>query len=496
MLFNSHEFVLLFLPVAWAVHRASARFSRGAALAWLCCASVAFYAWWDVGDLALLLASVVANFGAGIALHRTRRRALLAIAVGANIALLAWFKWRIGLDGAPSGPVGLIAGIAIPLGISFFTFTQIAYLVDIARGTTRPSRFGEYLLFVSWFPHLIAGPLIRHDRVIPQFRREGAFVALPEDVARGLTLFALGLAKKVFLADEASLYAAPAFAAVSDGAALSLVEAWVALLCYSFQIYFDFSAYSDMALGLSKMFGVDLPLNFDSPYRASSPVDFWRRWHMSLSAFLRDYVYVPLGGNRGGAAGTTGNLAATFLLGGLWHGIGWNFVAWGAIHGALVAANHAWRKVRPGATAGRMGRLAGISATFLAVTLAWVPFRADSLATAASYFASLFGAHGTTLPHSWSSWAPDLPWATFGIAFEGTFRSAAYNGPNALATLAVLAAIVWLAPNACRITGIGAPRDPRHGWNPTLAWALAAAGLLAFSTLRLARPSAFLYFQF
>lgn len=496
MPFNSHEFVLLFLPVAWAVHRATARLDRGAAIAWLCCASAAFYAWWDAGDLALLIVSVAANYGAGIALSRNRGRALLAIAVGANIALLAWFKWRAGLEGAPAGPAGLATAIAIPLGISFFTFTQIAYLVDIAKGTTRPSRFAEYLLFVSWFPHLVAGPLIRHDRVIPQFRRDGAFLALPEDVARGLTLFALGLAKKVFLADEAAQYAAPAFAAVGDGVALTLVEAWVGLLCYSFQIYFDFSAYSDMALGLSKMFGIDLPLNFDSPYRATSLVDFWHRWHMSLSTFLRDYLYIPLGGSRGGAASTARNLAATFLLGGLWHGIAWTFVAWGAVHGAMLAANHAWRAARPTPVDTKARRGVGIVATFLAVTLAWVPFRAESLATAGSYFASLFGARGISLPPAWMAWAPPLPWSSLGIAFDGTFRNSAYYGPGALATLAVLAAVIWLSPNACRITGIGAPREARFGWRPSLAWALAAAALLACSTLRLTRPGAFLYFQF
>ncbi|MBL0141416.1 MAG: MBOAT family protein [Betaproteobacteria bacterium] len=506
MLFNSHEFVLVFLPLAWAIHRACARISRPATIAWLCVASLAFYAWWDVRDLAFLLASIAANFGAGMALHRSRSRALLGLAIGANIALLAWFKWHAGDAGAPNGPVGLVSGIAIPLGVSFFTFTQIAYLADVATGKTRPSRFAEYLLFVSWFPHLVAGPLLRHDRVLPQFRRKGAFGIAPEDVARGLTLFALGLAKKVFLADEVALHAAPAFSAAAAGVPLTLVEAWVALLCYSFQIYFDFSAYSDMALGLSKMFGIDLPLNFDSPYRAASLADFWRRWHMSLSSFLRDYVYVPLGGNRNGPWATGRNLFATFLLGGLWHGIAWTFVAWGVAHGALLAASHSRRAPRPSspsqsptpANAPAAGWRAApkIALTFLLVTLAWVPFRADSLATASSLFASLFGANGTTLPRSWAPWAPMIPWAELGVAFEGTFRNATFDGPRAIATLALLAPIVWLAPNACRITGLGAPAEPRWGWRPTRGWAIASGVLLAISVLRLVRPSAFLYFQF
>ncbi|MGD9954029.1 MAG: MBOAT family protein, partial [Burkholderiales bacterium] len=280
------------------------------------------------------------------------------------------------------------------------------------------------------------------------------------------------------------------------GVPLGLVEAWVALLSYSFQIYFDFSAYSDMALGLSRMFGVELPLNFDSPYRAANLVEFWRRWHMSLSAFLRDYVYIPLGGSRGGVAATSRNLGATFLLGGLWHGIGWNFLAWGAIHGTLLAFTHAWRSARPGCVAGRARRGAGVAATFLAVTLAWVPFRADGLGSAGRFFASLFGLNGVSLPRSWSARIPDLPWADFGIAFEGTFRSAIYDGPRAVVTLAILAAFVWLVPNACRITGVSAPREARLAWQPGLAWALASGTLLAASTLRLARPSAFLYFQF
>lgn len=491
MLFNSHEFVLVFLPLAWGIHQACLRLSRPAPLAWLAVSSLAFYAWWDARDLAILLASVAANFAAGHALGRSRSRLLLAVAVGANLALLAAFKWKAQVaSGVPWG------GVAIPLGISFFTFTQVAYLADVARGVTGPSRFGEYLLFVSWFPHLVAGPLLRHDRVIPQFRGERAFRVDAGDVGRGLALFALGLAKKVFLADEAALHAGPAFAAVADGVSLSFAEAWVGLLCYSFQIYFDFSAYSDMALGLSRLFGVDLPLNFDSPYRAASFVDFWRRWHMSLSAFLRDYVYVPLGGSRGGGAATARNVVATFLLGGLWHGIGWTFLAWGAVHGALVAASHAWRARSPAGPPAGWRSLAGVAVTFTGVTLAWVLFRAGSLAEAASFYASLFGLNGIGLPPAWAPWAPAVPWAALGVSFEGTFTNAVFYGPRALATVAALAAVAWFSPNACRLAGVGAPADPRFGWRPSLGWAIAVGLLLAASTLRLARPTVFLYFQF
>ena len=251
-----------------------------------------------------------------------------------------------------------------------------------------------------------------------------------------------------------------------------------------------------MALGLSKMFGVDLPLNFDSPYRAASLVDFWRRWHMSLSALPARLRLHPARRQPRRPRRDPRNLAVTLLLGGLWHGIGWTFLAWGAIHGALLAVNHAWRAARPRPPATGWRLAASVAATFLVVTLAWVPFRADTLQTAGAMFASLFGANGIALPRSWSSWAPDLPWGSLGIAFEGTFRSAAFDGPRAIATLVALSAIVWLAPNACRVTGIGAPREPRYGWKPTLGWALAAGALLALSALRLARPSVFLYYQF
>ena len=270
----------------------------------------------------------------------------LLVAIAANLALLAYYKYAIFFVANAQrliGHVGPLPEIVLPLGISFFTFTQIAFLVDAHRGLAREYSFTHYTLFVTYFPHLIAGPILHHREMMPQFDRRSTYTLDWDNVAVGLTMFIIGLFKKTVIADDMAAFASPAFDAAAGGTQLTLLEAWGAALAYTFQIYFDFSGYTDMALGASRMFGIVLPLNFRSPYKAANIIDFWRRWHITLSRFLRDYVYIPLGGNRKTVPRRYENLLLTMLVGGLWHGAGWTFVFWGALHGIYLVVNHGWR---------------------------------------------------------------------------------------------------------------------------------------------------------
>ena len=542
MLFNSYPFLLLFLPLVLAGCFALARWRQPAALAWLVLASLAFYGWWDVRYVPLLAASVAFNYCAGQAIAGRGGRAgrgaglLLAAGVAANLALLGWFKYAgffaAGLNALHDTGVRL-GDIVLPLGISFFTFTQIAYLVDMYRD---PVRYGfmPYALFVTYFPHLIAGPILHHREMMPQFAAAPALRWDAGNLAAGATLFAIGLFKKTVIADGIGPYAAPVFEHAAHGYAPSLLEAWGAALAFGLQLYFDFSAYSDMAIGLSKMFGIRLPLNFDSPYKAASIIEFWRRWHMTLSRFLREYLYIPLGGNRHGALRRYLNLFVTMLLGGLWHGAGWTFVAWGAAHGALLALNHGWRALRgrfapgPGWIAGGE-RALGAALTFVAVFAAWVLFRAENLGSAVSILRGMAGLNGFVLPPTWTAGLADLGrWAAardFGGALARRWIANHLLGldvgiPRGLTEvrgggvlvsgmqvlwIGALLGIVWCAPNARQLMqradaiiadARSALRPTALVWRPSAGWALAAALLLTGSVLSMARISEFLYFQF
>ncbi len=360
MLFNSYTFLFLFLPVALAGAFVLARYRTSFAVAWLVFASLFFYGWWSWRHVPLLVASIAFNYIAGAAIVRRGGKAggkafgILAGAVAANLAVLGYFKYAGFLVANVDAFLGTgmrVEAIVLPLGISFFTFTQIAYLVDVYRD---PVRYGvvPYALFVSYFPHLIAGPILHHREMMPQFAAPTSYRFDYSNLAAGLTIFAIGLFKKTVLADGIAPYASPVYAQAAQGYAPGMVEAWGAAVAFGLQLYFDFSAYSDMAVGLSKMLGIRMPVNFESPYKATSIVEFWRRWHMTLSRFLRDYVYVALGGNRRGTARRYANLLVTMLLGGLWHGAAWTFVLWGALHGAFLAINHGWialrRRLPPG----------------------------------------------------------------------------------------------------------------------------------------------------
>ncbi len=519
MLFNSYGFIFGFLPLVLFGFFYLGRFSPAMSSLWLASASVFFYGWWDIRYVALLLASVVFNFAAGYLIVQQRARqateppkALLAGAIVLNLMVLGYFKYAHFF----AQTIGQIAGVSLhvgdvllPLGISFFTFTQIAFLVDTYQGKVKELHFIHYALFVTYFPHLIAGPVLHHRDMMPQFAKRHVGQIHWGNMAVGMSIFVLGLAKKVLIADALADYASPVFTAAATGEAPKLFAAWVGALSYTLQLYFDFSAYSDMAVGLSLLLNVRLPMNFNSPYKATSIIDFWRRWHMTLSRFLRDYLYIPLGGSRHGNLRRYINLMLTMLLGGLWHGAGWTFVIWGGLHGGYLMINHAWRgiKHRMGLKVG--GKLATLGAgalTFLAVTVGWVFFRADRFATAISLLRGMAGMNGVSFPAFLKGIvAPFCAQQGWAVSFE--------MGTDALRASVLLMAcllLVWLAPNLWQIFHGYHPTcedlsDPpmaamriakRLQWQPTRSYALFCALLFITSVLSLTRVSEFLYFQF
>src|SRR2546423_7585115 len=393
MLFSSYTFLFQFLPATVLAFAAARRHSPRTGIMVLAGASLFFYGAWRPVYRFLLIASIAVNFALGLRMEDPlRRRAIGSLGVALNLAGLCYFKYTNfifdSLNTMPGAPLPFV-NIILPLGISFFTFQQIAYLVDVMRGAKVERDIVSYPLFVSFFPHLIAGPLVHHAEMIPQFKR-GRTGRLAVLAARGLPIFAAGLFKKVVIADNLAQFASPVFAHLDAGGGIPTSWAWLATLAYTLQIYFDFSGYSDMAIGLALLFGIRLPLNFNSPYRSLSIIDFWRRWHMTLSRFLRDYLYIPLGGSRHGPLRRHLNLMITMLLGGLWHGASWTFVVWGGLHGAYLQINHAWRHVvaksprlqRLLARYPRAAALCGWALTFSAVVVAWVCFRSASLSAA------------------------------------------------------------------------------------------------------------------
>ena len=345
--------------------------------------------------LPLLIGSVAVNWGLARLYRRHPFRYLVPLGVGLNLLVLGVFKYADFLTGMLANLLGGTHqpwGIILPLGISFFTFQQISYLVDLRRNAAPAYRFEDYVLYVTFFPQLIAGPIVRHHEIIPQYdaspHRPGGY----ERASRGLVLLICGLFKKGVVADELAVMSDLLFAKAAEGTNLGLAEAWTALGAFSMQIYFDFSGYSDMAIGLALLFGLSLPFNFEAPYRALSIRDFWRRWHMTLTRFLRDYLYIPLGGSRSGETRTLLAIAVTLLLGGLWHGAAWTFVAWGGAHALAIMINHTWRARGYQLPAGLAWVL-----TFGFVSLAWVLFRANDFAIAGQIYLSLFGGSGFSM---------------------------------------------------------------------------------------------------
>ncbi|HEY0663492.1 MAG TPA: MBOAT family protein, partial [Thiobacillaceae bacterium] len=526
MLFNSYAFLFLFLPVTLVVYFLIGRRGHEAAIAWLVLASLFFYGWWNPVYLFLLLASLAVNFVLGELLGRAAAaqrgswgRLWLALGVIANLGVLGYFKYAhfaVSSLNEFAGTGLYVEAIVLPLAISFFTFQQIAYLVDAYRGITQEYRVSHYALFVTVFPQLIAGPIVHHRDMLPQFMRSGALSPSVRNISVGLTLFMLGLFKKTVLADGVAQYSTPVFDAAEAGHALTFFEAWGGALAYTFQLYFDFSGYSDMAIGAGRMFGIVLPINFHSPYKATSMIEFWRRWHMTLSRFLRDYLYSPLGGNRGGTALRYRNLMLTMLLGGLWHGAGWTFVVWGGLHGLYLSVNHAWRHLRRGFLPGvrlpkPMAKLLAWCLTFAAVVVGWVFFRAASFDAALAMLAGMAGANGVAVPNAI---AVRLGGA-WQVLLDVGVTSYLAGGSQFIFTwlwIAALLAAVLAMPNTQQIMGRFEPAMHLHradagdelrvmaklhsalSWRPSAGWAVVTGVTASLAVLAMSRVSEFLYF--
>ncbi len=515
MLFNSYSFVFLFLPLllvlAWLIQRAG---RQQLMIPLLLLASLGFYAWWSLPYLLLLVGSIVVNYGLSRRLQDVSGtgRGWLWLGIAFNLGLLGYFKYaNFFLDQMNQG-MGLTLDnppILLPLAISFFSFQQIAFLVDCRRGQAVRGGFTRYALFVSFFPQLIAGPIVRSVEVMPQLRDLAR--TRPDwasCLAPALTLFVLGLAKKVLLADHFALYATPVFSAADSGVSVTSAEAWIGALAYTLQLYFDFSGYSDMAIALAWLFGIRLPVNFLSPYRAANITDFWRRWHITLSRFLREYLYIPLGGNRHGKVRQLGNLLITMLLGGLWHGAGWNFILWGGLHGLFLVVHRLWvhlfqgsrRNSHPGSS---MGRILAWAVTFVAVVSAWVLFRAETLDGAGLLLGAMYGQGGFSLPRDYLDMMPSLagPLAGIGIESRGEQVLWAFSKVAMVLSLGAGLIIVLACPNTARLFALveSSPTDGNAlslAWRPGVTWYLLTVILFAACLVAMTRVSEFLYFQF
>jgi D-alanyl-lipoteichoic acid acyltransferase DltB (MBOAT superfamily) len=530
MLFNSYVFIFGFLPLALIGYQIAAQLRGKVVIAWLGLISVAFYAWWRPAFVILLLGSITANYLAAVLISRNldspgRSRLWMAAAIVVNLLVLGYFKYLFPVLNFWSSALGAHAhwaDVVLPLGISFFTFTQIAYLVDLKQGTAKLQDPMSYLLFVTFFPHLIAGPILHHQEMMPQFqdpRRRGLNW---NDVAVGFSWFIMGLAKKVLVADH---FAPTVNAIYALHEPLPALLAWRAVLGYALQLYFDFSGYSDMALGLARMFSIDFPLNFSSPYKATSVIDFWQRWHITLTRYITAYVYSPvqlwvsrrrqaqgkkvsrkaLATPEGFISMTAAPMLFTMGIAGIWHGAGLQYVVFGLLHGFYLTVNHGWRTFRHARTPTPGGRpvaapleqgggarmtshITKVALTFFCVLIAQVYFRAESCGQAASVLAGMFGFHGAGL----RTGLPGESLAT--VAHQGAVMIAAFG-------------IVWLLPNTQQILArfkpalettvwdTGAP-TARLLWYPNVRWALLLSVAFISALVGLKDPSTFLYFQF
>lgn len=445
MLFNSYEFIFLFLPITFFIYFwLNKKRLTYASKAWMVAASLFFYSWWNIIYLPLILASILFNFTIGTSISRIEsvenkkglsRKALLTFGIVSNIALLAYYKYMDFFIGNVNAVVGThwdLMHIVLPLGISFFTFTQIAYLVDAYRGEVKEMDYLNYTLFVTFFPHLLAGPILHHKEMMPQFDSLKGKVINYRNISAGLFLFSIGLFKKVVIADTFAQWANAGFTTENT---LNLFEAWATSLSYTFQLYFDFSGYTDMALAVALLFNIRLPINFNSPYKALNIQDFWRRWHITLSRFLRDYIYIPLGGNRNGEFRTYANLFTVFLVGGLWHGASWMFVIWGAMHGFAIVLHRAWQQMGK-----KMNTLLAWFITFNFINVTWIFFRAKDWEDAKNVLFGMIGLNGVMLPEKYAGKLTFLQ--EFGITFGGVFGD--INGKAQTIVYIVLAFIIAL----------------------------------------------------
>jgi alginate O-acetyltransferase complex protein AlgI len=477
MLFNSPEFLLVFLPIALAIFfGTSKKFGGRFAHLFLIFASGVFYAWWDWKYLGLLLTSTCFNYFFSGYVLKEKSKPLLAIGILFNVIILGYFKYTDfaiqNLNNMFGCNVGLM-NIVLPLGISFFTFQKIGYLVDCYKGNVSdrdPVRFG---LFVMFFPQLIAGPIVHHGQIIPQLKlHESNPLPSEKEIAQGIFYLVVGLFKKVIIADNIAGIIIPGFVNVDS---LGLIESWTIAIGYSLQLYFDFSAYSEMALGIALLFGVKLPINFNSPYKATSISDFWRRWHITLGAFMREYIYIPLGGSKRGLVVTMLASMATMLIGGLWHGAGWTFVVWGGIHGCMLVLHKAW-------TIGgmRLKEWMARSVTLICVIFAWVPFRASSMQESMSIWMKMLGIGNISLPMEYQKF-PLINQLNVEYHISTTF-----NGFEIIGLLALL----YFTANAKNV------HERWHEFEPRTKNAVCIVLASLVSLFALSKPTSFLYFSF
>ncbi|RDU98575.1 MBOAT family O-acyltransferase [Trinickia dinghuensis] len=535
MLFNSFVFLTLFLPIALAVYYAAGAYAPRLAAAWLCVASFIFYGAWAPAFVGLLLASIAFNYGMSRAILAGKpgsrgRRMWLAAAICVDIGVLVRYKYWSAMACALVEWLGLSAhgwlaqtsgSVILPLGVSFFTFTQIGYLLDCHAGIVKRSDALGFVQFVTFFPHLIAGPILHHKEMMTQFAQPETYRLRAENISIGASVFAIGLAKKLLLADPIAPYADAGFAAP---AALGAWGAWGTALAYALQLYFDFSGYSDMAVGLAKMFGVRFPLNFNSPFRATSIIDFWQRWHITLTRYLTAYLYYPLSmriNRRRAARGLPIGRAAqrsptgfamtvavptlyTMGLAGIWHGAGLQYLIYGLLHAGYLTINHAWRNWRatvqgtaapPGIGAQKLRHVASVLVTFVAALVAFVFFRAHGIGDALAMLEGMAGVRGFGA----SAWPP-LDAGAHGLAWLRLAMGRAMPAPQ----VAVLLAIAWFAPNSHEWMGRFSPALERASnavpaglaWSPSFRWTATVMLVLLVCASQLHGEVRFLYFQF
>ncbi|ANE35954.1 membrane bound O-acyl transferase, MBOAT family [Campylobacter iguaniorum] len=484
MLFNSYEFIFLFLPFTFILYfyLLGKRLILEAKI-FLVIASLFFYGYWNFIYVPLILLSIFVNYAVGLSLVKHNKikinsKTILIFGIAFNLILLGYFKYTDFLLENFNGIFGSdvpLPHIVLPLGISFFTFTQIAFLVDAYRGEAKEYSLVHYMLFVTYFPHLLAGPILHHKDMMPQFASKFNWVKNYKNIALGLFIFSIGLFKKVVIADTFAVWVNNGF---DNAQILTLIEAWATSLSYTFQLYFDFSGYCDMAIGASLLFNIKLPINFNSPYKALDIQDFWRRWHITLSRFLRDYLYIPLGGNRGGYWRTYRNLLATFILGGLWHGAGWTFIFWGFMHGVALVIHRIWKNLNL-----KLPKIIAWFITFNFINIAWVFFRAKEWENAIKVLKGMCGLSGIVLPSFLSNKLTFL--SKFGVEFGSLFAD--IQGNRYTIILIFLSFLLTLCF-----------KNSMHLLNTKLNYKIMFLSSLIFSysILSLSKISEFLYFNF
>lgn len=518
MLFPSPEFLFGFLPITLVLFLLLRRVGLGQwEVPFLVAASFVFYGWWSVPYLGLLIGSIVANYYIGRLLLYSEfgeriRSVILFIGVLLNLFPLFYYKYANFAVSQLEGlfPVDFhLAEIVLPIGISFYTFQQIAFIVDAYKREADAPRFIDHALFISFFPQLIAGPIVHHREMMPQFRNPFTREKRRAMMATGIVYFVSGLFKKIVLADAVAKHATLVFDAVHAGKSVTFLESWIGALSYTLQIYFDFSAYSDMALGLGLFFGIVLPINFNSPYKAGSIIEFWQRWHITLSRFLRDYLYIPLGGNRRGIAIRYRNIFLVMVIGGIWHGAGWTFAIWGLLHAGFIIVNHIWRDLK---SAGLLridpftNKFLARFCTLLAVIVAWVFFRAATADDANQILSAMFGLNGLSLPVAWIGDGALANWlGSLGVGADNStlIKGAQIHQP--LILIMLLYILCFISPNTHALARFESPFPETklfvpltRIWpaGPSVALGIGLAMTVWFTASLMSKPSPFIYFQF